>query len=207
MITAIQTGPWNENCYLLHSEGSVVIIDPGADADIIRTKIDSLRLKPLAIINTHAHFDHIGAVAELAEHYETPFYLAESDRRLLARANLYKLVFEHQVGVSIPRSVEFFDENTRFLKFGTFHIVIHHTPGHTLGSVCYEWDGNLFTGDTLLATNLIPSNLPEGCPTAFKATMNYLSTLSPNLLSCPGHGKPLPLVEALARFNQHQVSK
>lgn len=183
----------------------MVIIDPGADAMMIRETIDSLHLRPLAIINTHAHFDHIGAVAELAAHYNTPFYLAEGDKRLLARANLYKMVFDRQVSISIPKSVNFLNQTNRSITFGPLHINIHHTPGHTKGSVCYEWEGNLFSGDTLLATNLIPRNLPEGCFTAFQATINYLAALSPNLICHPGHGTPLLLIEALERFNKEQV--
>ena len=72
-IKQIPTGPIQENCYLVWNDaGELLIIDPGADASLIQRQIEAIQAKPLAILLTHTHYDHIGAVDELRNVYQIP---------------------------------------------------------------------------------------------------------------------------------------
>ena len=92
-ITALPNGQWRQNCYVLSGDGAqAVVIDPGSDAQMIQKHLDDNQLEPIAILNTHAHYDHIGAVADLVDRYQIPFYLHAGDEKILKQAKLYKIL-------------------------------------------------------------------------------------------------------------------
>jgi hydroxyacylglutathione hydrolase len=194
IVHNVKTGDWKENCFIVEgSESEALIIDPGDNFDDLTTFIETHHLKPIAIVNTHGHFDHVGAVNQIKEKYKIKFYLHRKETALLKRANLYKAAFIGKGNIPIPEVDVFMDETTLALEIGSFHLKIHQTPGHTNGGVCIELEGSLFTGDTLLSTNLIPKKLPEENRPLLRKTYDYLSTLNPELMIYPGHGQPTPL--------------
>ena len=93
-VCAVVTGSWQENCYVVSdAAGNAVIIDPGDDAGAITSLIQENRLRPFAILATHAHHDHVGAAALLKHRYDIPFYLHSADQKLLKRMNFYRRLF------------------------------------------------------------------------------------------------------------------
>src|SRR5690349_13683472 len=95
VIHHIPTGKWKENSYVIsNSFGEALLIDPGGKAEALEEYLEEKKIKPLAILNTHAHYDHIGAVSELKARYAVPFYLHSKDVRLLKTANFTLKIFE-----------------------------------------------------------------------------------------------------------------
>ena len=93
------TSDYKQNCYVAaNGDGEALIVDPGSDADGIIAIIKKNGWQPLAVIATHAHFDHVGAVAEVMEHFDIPFYLHKKELSLLRRMNLFKMVNKCYLG-------------------------------------------------------------------------------------------------------------
>lgn len=202
MILGIHTGQWQQICYVIGGEdGAAVLIDPGNDFEKIKNQLTQIKLRPIAILNTHAHFDHVGAVAQFEKEYDIPFYLSSRDSRLLGRANLYQMIFEGRADIKIPKKINFIEKENISLDIGDFSFKIHHTPGHTMGSICIEYLENLFTGDTLLEMNLIPKNLPESDLGLLKESYGYLKGLDETLIVRPGHGQSLSLRSSLEKIS------
>jgi hydroxyacylglutathione hydrolase len=207
MIYEIHTGQWKQICYVIEGEKKkAIIIDPGSDFKKIKNHLSQMQLEPIAILNTHAHFDHVGAVAQVEEEYGIPFYLSSGDARLLRRANLYQMIFEGKADIKMPKKINFIDRKIACLDIGNFSFKIHHTPGHTMGSICIEYFENLFTGDTLLEMNLIPKNLPEGDIDLLKTSYKYLKGLNDALVVRPGHGSSLSLNASLIKTSFMDIS-
>src|SRR5581483_12178645 len=102
-ITQFVNGRWLENCYIIaNDEGDAVVVDPGGQAHEIAELVSRNRWRVHAILNTHAHYDHVGAVAPLKDLYQIPFYLHAGDARLLKQANLYRMMFDSQEFIKIP---------------------------------------------------------------------------------------------------------
>ena len=187
-VERIVTGPLRQNCYLVKKpDRSALIIDPGSDADKIIAQIEADNSRPVAILNTHAHFDHIGAVAKLQTAYEIPFYLQRRDDRLLHRANSYSLVFGSKKPVKIP-SVGHWIDSEETIKVGGFEIDVMFTPGHTKGSICLSVCGLLFTGDTLFRGSIGRLDFPGSDRSSMKSSLQRLSELPETTQFFPGHG-------------------
>jgi hydroxyacylglutathione hydrolase len=193
-VTTVVNGVWKQNCYLVvNQENQLIIIDPGSNANEIISLIASLDSTPIAIINTHAHYDHIGAVSELLERYDIPFYLHKGDEKLLKQANLYKILFESKESVRIPSfDMDLAKETNEFL-IGSFLIQIIHTPGHTPGSLCILIGNNIFGGDTLMPNGPGTTDLPGGNKRDMELSIHNLRQLSDDFLVYPGHGRPFTL--------------
>ena len=102
MITFVN-GKWRENCYfVVNQDLDALVIDPGSRVDDICALIEQNHWRIRAIVNTHAHYDHIGAVAGLQERFQVPFYMHGADAPLLKRANLYRMLFEAGEAIRIP---------------------------------------------------------------------------------------------------------
>ena len=190
-VETVKTGPWKQNCYIINDETKkAVVIDPGDDSESIDALITELHLKPIGILNTHAHFDHVAAVDDLKKKYAIPFYLHERETSLLKRANLYKMALMGAAGITIPEIDHLLTNDHTDLSIQHFKFIIHKTPGHTNGSLCLEIENYLFVGDTLLNSSLIPKKLPEENQELLKKSFEYLSGLRPDLIVMPGHGTP-----------------
>lgn len=194
-VTAFPNGKWKQNCYIVSDNltGQALLIDPGSEAQQIQQLIANQALEPIAILNTHAHYDHIGAVAPLMAHYAIPFYLHRGDDKLLKQANLYKILFESKAPVIIPQATHDLSQQGEPLKISGFEVSVHFTPGHTQGSTCLQIGSDLFSGDTLLPGSLGRTDLPGGDKRLLAASVESLRTLPLTTKVWPGHGRPFAL--------------
>lgn len=196
-VRRIVTGRWSENCYIVDdSAGVCVILDPGDDADTISRSIDKRELEPAIILNTHGHYDHVGAVETLKRRYDIPFGLHSADARLLEQCNFYRAMFGGAGEVEVPTiDVDLADAQGR--SCGGLEVHIIKTPGHSPGSVCFRIGPCLFSGDTILLDTVGRTDLPGGDGTVLAASIRSLSRLPPATRVYPGHGTDRALGEIL----------
>lgn len=194
-VTVLPNGKWKQNCYLVSGDatGLALVIDPGSDAPFIQQQLLHHTLKPVAILNTHAHYDHIGAVAALMAHYKIPFYLNSADVKLMKQANLYKFLFDSKESVVIPEPTHELSPQEAKLQVGGFNVSVLCTPGHTKGSTCLQIGADLFSGDTLLPNGPGRTDLPGGDKVALAQSVELLRKLPDATMVWPGHGRSFSL--------------
>lgn len=187
-IEMIVTGPIQENCYVVMDEETheAVIVDPGEDAPRIVEAIERIGAKPTAIINTHCHFDHVGAVNALRKKYDVPFYIHPADQPMLERASISAQNF----GLSLDQpTVDKFIREGESLKVGNSELSIRFTPGHCPGHIVLIGDGFALVGDVLFAGGVGRYDLPGAHgPTLFHSIKTQLLTLPDDTVVLPGHG-------------------
>jgi hydroxyacylglutathione hydrolase len=192
-ISTFENGPWQQNSYIVSNQsGQAILIDPGSDSHGICNLLQTLAVFPAAILNTHAHFDHIGAVVELIEKFEIEFYLHSNDEQLLLRANLYRLAFGGKSDIRIPSAFLDLDIHKNISIHG-IEVEVLHTPGHTPGSVTFLIDGHLFTGDLLLESGPGRFDLPGGNLSDLNSSVALLYQYPENTRVFAGHGKEFRL--------------
>jgi hydroxyacylglutathione hydrolase len=199
-IKCFINGSWKENCYILCYSSNAIIFDPGDCYQPIVDFLCSNNLTPVAILNTHAHFDHITSVYELQQKYNIPFYLHSNDKKLLNTANLYMKLFGGSNIIKIPK-VDYYLDEVSNLVFNGININILFTPGHTDGSICFSYNNILFTGDTLLKGKIGRVDLPGGNLDKLISSLKKISLLPKNTLIYPGHGE-ITLLKNELLFNK-----
>jgi hydroxyacylglutathione hydrolase len=154
-IKKLTVGQMQENCYVIADAKTheAVIIDPGDDASYIVEHIQKEEMRPVAIIATHGHFDHIMAAFELQSIYGIPFCMNESDTFLLDRMSETAQHFLGHGVVSIPPKLTQMLGEGEKIHFGNHFLTVLLTPGHTPGSICLLLSDNqkIFAGDTIFA--------------------------------------------------------
>ena len=138
-----------------------VLIDPGDEDQKIIQILEENNLQPIAIINTHAHLDHIGAVTEIKERYTIPFYLHIAEKPVLESYPVATRMFGLQEKET--PSVDKWIESGGPLKIGPFVFSIIETPGHTPGGCSYVIEDCVFVGDTLFPVSYTHLTLPTIC--------------------------------------------
>lgn len=186
-------GPIGTNCYIVMGEdGKCLIIDPGAESKKINTKINKLEAKPIAILLTHAHFDHIGAVDQVRDRFKIPVLIHEAEKDWLLNPNLNgSSRYPGFPPVQNAAADAYLEEG--IVEIGPFTIDVRHTPGHSPGSVSFVFHEykTAIVGDTLFKQSIGRTDLPGG------NTRKLLSSIHEQLLSLdddytiyPGHGFP-----------------
>ena len=188
-IKQIPNGKWKENCYVVSNvKNNALIIDPGSDEKNIINFIKDNNLIVGAILNTHAHYDHVGAIKKLKDEFSIPLFLHSKDEKLLKTANLYAKLFDGIGPITIPTVDYYFDQIDTQDFVAYFSIKVLFTPGHTWGSVCLLIGDCLFTGDTLLNGKIGRIDLPGGDKQALNKSLQIISKLSKQTNIYPGHG-------------------
>jgi glyoxylase-like metal-dependent hydrolase (beta-lactamase superfamily II) len=196
-VEAFVTGTWNEICYVVtdRTAAETAVIDPGDEHERLIAHIEARGHRVRLILLTHAHYDHVGAVAALSRHTGLPCHVHRSDRVLLRRAPLYALSVE-QKSIPLPKAVEAFDDGAKF-ELGARSFECAPCPGHTPGSVCFRYGDLLFVGDTLLRGERGRTDLPGGDAGVLeKSIAALLEQFEGDLALFPGHGEPWTLDEA-----------
>ena len=202
-VACLTLGPLETNCYVLADEDTAeaVIVDPGYEAARIRAALNDAGLQAKAIWLTHAHFDHVGAVADLVETMPLPVYLHPDDRPLYEHAT--EQAAAYGLTVRSPR------QPTEPLSHGQhLHVGAHvarclHTPGHAPGHVVFAFgdDKLVLCGDTVFAGSIGRTDLLfADHATLLRSIREQLLTLPDETLLYPGHG-PSTTVGAERRAN------
>ncbi|WP_193771042.1 MBL fold metallo-hydrolase [Candidatus Magnetaquicoccus inordinatus] len=184
-----ETGALQVNCQLLGSEesGEALLIDPGGDAERLLLHLQRYRLRLTHIINTHGHFDHIGAVAELQHKTGCQFWIHEADRLLVEAAPAHAASWGLPFG-KIPRMDRTLHDK-EILQVAGIELEVIHTPGHTQGGVCLKWGHEMATGDTLFAGSIGRTDLPGGNTSRLlQSIRSRLLTMDNKIICHPGHG-------------------
>lgn len=174
-IHKITAGPFQENGYIVHSDSNLdcFIIDPGDSPGLYIKEIENNNLNPIAILNTHGHVDHIHAVQPLKDHYSIPFYIHKEEKMIIDHYPQGCLMY----GMTPNKKpeVDHWLINEDSLTIGDYNIKVIHTPGHTPGGICYQLNGDIFTGDTLFKGSIGRTDFPGG---DYNTLMNSLKLLT-----------------------------
>ena len=178
-VNVLTLGAYQVNCYIIHDEksASCCVIDPGYEADTILDKLSELGLTLEAILLTHGHFDHVGAVRQLAADTDCQVWLCADDLNMPAQLTAGQLYYTNT-----------YTEGTT-LHLAGLEISVLQTPGHTPGSVCLLIGDALFSGDTLFSGSCGRTDLPGGSWADMQASLKRLSQIDANLWVLPGHGE------------------
>lgn len=196
-IEALTLGPLQTNCYVFASGGEAAVIDAAAEPERILDVARRLGVRVAVLVNTHGHFDHIGALAALARLTGAPVLLHEADLPLLRSGGLAPAGLGEEPppvwmaqAPEAPEDVRPLGDGDGVTVGGTVLTVLH-TPGHTPGGICLygSADGIVFSGDTLFHRGVGRADLPGGNGrTLLESIKRRLYTLPDDTLVYPGHG-------------------
>ena len=184
-IQRIMVGELQVNCYLLTDNGEAAVIDPGANADLILKRIEESGTSLTKILLTHGHFDHIGAVSLLAEKTGAKVYIHSGDKMMLLD-NDCNLSF--LTGAKIePYTPDILLDEVQEIPLGNTIIKVYHTPGHSEGSVTYQWGDNLLCGDLLFQNSIGRFDFGD-LKTELESIKFLITSFPEETIVLPGHG-------------------
>jgi len=193
IIETFAVGPLQCNCTILGDEHSreAIVIDPGGEPDKIFQALEKHSLTVKQIVCTHTHIDHVGAIAELQQRFESSASIHESDLFLYEKLD----VQAQWIGLPEPRrgTIDRFIKDGDAVGCNGVQIGVLHTPGHTPGSITFHLPADratLFTGDTLFLQSIGRTDLWGGSyPQIIQSIQNKLLTFGDETLVIPGHGQ------------------
>jgi len=201
LVEQLSLGPIGTNCYLVRARPGApeaAVVDPGADAAEIRLALARAGARCTAILLTHSHYDHLGALADLAEGTGAPVWLPEGEEEVFRRPNDFYAAF----GISLRG----YEGDATLLSGGEtveaagISFQVMSVPGHSPGHVSYYADGCLFSGDVLFAGSVGRTDLPFGDWDTLLASIRRLAeAYPPETRVLSGHGPETTLGAELAR--------
>ena len=201
IIECLAVGPIMANCFILGCEETqrAAVIDPGDEADRILTSLAESQLTLDYIINTHGHFDHVGANKRLTDASNAPILIHALDapmlNQLAAEASAWGLTIENS-----PSPDRTIDEGDS-VSVGNITLTVIHTPGHTPGGVSLKTQGHVFVGDTLFSGSIGRTDFPGGNFETLKASIQEkLFALDDDVQVHTGHG-PQTTIGQERRYN------
>lgn len=189
-LVKLELGPLGTNCYILYDQSyNALIFDPGGDSTKLQDLIEKKHLKPIAILLTHAHFDHIGAVDDIRDRYNIPVYLHESEKEWLMDAQLNGSARFPVTEVSTHPSDKYLTPGK--LELASFEVEVRHTPGHSPGGVAFVLHKGkiVIGGDSLFQNGIGRTDLYGGnMEQLINSIREQFLTLDNDYTVYPGHG-------------------
>jgi glyoxylase-like metal-dependent hydrolase (beta-lactamase superfamily II) len=209
LVAGFPAGPWGTNCYVVATApgAECVVIDPGKDAaPMVEQVVAEHRLKPVSVLVTHGHVDHMWSVAPVAGTHDATAWIHPLDRHLLSDplAGMSQESRRMLMGGLVGGGHEFAEPDDvreladlQELELAGLRFVVDHTPGHTEGSVTFrspydEGDVSelMFAGDLLFAGSIGRTDLPGGDHAAMlRSLATKVLTLADDVVVLPGHGE------------------
>ena len=194
-----ELGPIGTNCYVVRVErgaGDAVVVDPGGDAARLRLELARIKARCVAVLITHGHWDHLGAVADLAEATGAPVHMAEDERVLLEDVNSFT-----PPGVRLtPYTPDVLLQGDETLELAGISFETLRVPGHSPAHLAYHADGCLFSGDVVFAGSVGRTDLPGADWDVLVESIRTLADrFPPETVVYPGHGPETTLGTELAR--------
>jgi glyoxylase-like metal-dependent hydrolase (beta-lactamase superfamily II) len=193
-------GAAQENCYVVRAERGAtdaVVVDPGDAATDLRLELARAGARAAAILVTHCHYDHIGAVADLAEGTGAPVYMSREEARVLASPD----DFYAALGIHIrPYEADVLLDGDETLELAGLELQTLRVPGHSPAHLAYYTDGCLFSGDVVFAGGVGRTDVQGGDWDALLESIRMLvERFPPETVVYPGHGPRTTLGAELAR--------
>ena len=185
-IHTLTLGLYQTNCYIVHDSEATTcaVIDPGYDAQTVLDAVSRLGLTVDAVLLTHGHFDHVGAVEQIVEATGCKLWMSESDwSQKISPMTAYFYPIANCDFTEV-----WFCEDGEIIRAGGLSFHTLSTPGHTYGSVCFQCENALFTGDTLFAGSCGRTDLPGGNWATIQDSLIRLRELEGDFTVYPGHG-------------------
>lgn len=185
-ITRFCLGRMQTNCYLIENKDHSIIIDPGDNANYLLQYLNQNSLKLTHILLTHGHFDHIGAVDYLCQHFNCQVYIHEKDKDMVydedTNLSHFDQPFHLEVDV-LPAQEEMDIEGLHFKWL--------HLPGHTPGSsmICLEKEHIIFSGDVLFKESIGRYDFPRSSIVDMRKSLDYIKKMEGDYKILPGHGE------------------
>jgi len=196
IIKKLEVGPIMANCYVLGCEETkeAVVIDPGDEADRILMALSESGLRVKYLVNTHGHFDHVGANARMKEITGAELLIHKDDELMLKDLSKAAATFGLRAENSPPSDRNLADGDK--VTFGNITLTVIHTPGHSRGGICLYTKGALFSGDSLFAGSIGRTDLPGGdYDTLISSLKEKLLGLDEKTIVYPGHGPETSILQ------------
>jgi hydroxyacylglutathione hydrolase len=194
-----ELGPIGTNCYVVRADREAteaVVVDPGGDAAELRLQLARDGVRCVAILVTHTHYDHIGAVAELADATEAPVYAPDGEADVLERPeDVYGPMGIHLRG----RRPDVRLQGDETLDVAGIHFETMLVPGHSPAHLAFAAEGAVFSGDVLFAGSVGRVDLPGGdWDTLLSSIRSMAERFRPDTVVHPGHGPATTIGDELA---------
>lgn len=189
IIKKLEVGPIMANCFIVGCETTkeAVVIDPGDDADRILMELAKSELKVKYLINTHGHFDHVGANKRMKDATGAEIAIHPEDEEMLGELSRSAMMFGLSAENSPPADLVLNGGDE--ISFGEISFKVIHTPGHSKGGICLYTKGHVFAGDTLFAGSIGRTDLPGGdYETLISSIKEKLLVLDDDTVVYTGHG-------------------
>lgn len=196
-IETFPVGTLEANCYLVFDEENKegIVIDPGAEGGFISEKVMFLDFRPVAVVLTHGHFDHVLGTLEFILNFRVPVLLNKQDEKLYNDAAKSAKHWTGIAGDPVPQIDRYINEGDE-VTFGKYRLRVLETPGHTPGSIClYDGGVNLFSGDTLFKNGIGRTDFSYSSPIQMSKSLARLKQLPLNCRVYPGHGEATTIIE------------
>ncbi len=175
-------GDYQTNCYIISVDNKDFIIDPGVGAtNWVKANVTN----PVAILNTHGHFDHVWSNKQVSEELGLKIYTPKDDNFMLQKD-------PYGFGMT-PSSADVLVEPDEEFDFDGVKVKFHHFPGHTPGCSAIEIDDNLFSGDFIFQNSIGRTDFPFSSPQSMKESIDKVLKWDRNIRIFPGHGSSTSL--------------
>jgi glyoxylase-like metal-dependent hydrolase (beta-lactamase superfamily II) len=188
-VHQMSVGPLQVNCFIVscNKTKEAVVIDPGEEGARILHMVERQGLKVCKVVNTHGHFDHIGANQEVIDATGAELMIHKDDLPILQNARNHAQVYGLSVSPS-PDPDKLVHQGDRF-QVGDLSFKVLHTPGHSPGGICLLSEGHLFVGDVLFSGSIGRTDLPGGdFDSLVEGVREQLFSLPDETVVHPGHG-------------------